>query len=311
MKTQDHDQRIKTLLKEFVQAFFELFLPQFAPLFDFSQVTWLENEAFPDPPQGKRKSLDLVARLPLRLPIETGTVERIDSMMAIVHCEVDADSSVQPLRLRMFNYFANLRQKYAEPILPVAVYLNVGLGGIGLDRYQETFGEFDILQYTYWYVGLSALDAEHYLNQANPLGIALSALMRVPPDYRPEFKARALKRVLESSENEYRRFLLAECIQAYLPLTLPEEKARFDQVITMHDGYAEVRTMATTWYEEGIEKGIPLGIEKGERQLALKLLAKRFGNVTEEAQQKVSEWPLESLADLIDRAYQINSLESL
>ncbi|MCC7339002.1 MAG: DUF4351 domain-containing protein [Pirellulaceae bacterium] len=310
MKSQDHDQRIKTLLKEFIQAFFDLFLPQFASLFDFSQVTWLENEAFPDPLQGKRKSLDLVARLPLRVPIETGTVERIESMMAIVHCEVDADSSVQPLRLRMFNYFANLRQKYAEPILPVAVYLNVGLGGIGLDRYQETFGDFDILRYTYWYVGLPALDAEQYLNQANPLGIALSALMRVPTDHRPEFKALALKRVLECSENEYRRFLLAECIQAYLPLTLPEDKARFEQV-TMHDSYTEVRTMATTWFEEGIEKGIERGIEQGERQFALKMLAKRFGNVTEEARQKVAQWPLESLAELIDRAYQIDSLESL
>jgi len=307
MKSHDHDQRIKSLLKEFIQAFFELFLRQFTPLFDFSQVTWLENEAFPDPPQGKRKSLDLVARLPLHEPIETGTVKRIDSMMAIVHCEVDADSSVQPLRLRMFNYFANLRQKYAEPILPVAVYLKVGLGGVGLERYQETFGEFDILKYTYWYAGLPALDAEEYLNQANPLGIALSSLMRVPSDHRPEFKARALiKRVLECSENEYRRFLLAECIQAYLPLTLPEEKARFEQV-TMHDSYAKVRTMATTWFEEGIEKGI----EQGERQFALKMLAKRFGNVTEEARQKVAQWPLESLAELIDRAYQIDSLDSL
>ena len=120
------------------------------------------------------------------------------------------------------------------------------------------------------------------------------------------FNARALKRVLECSENEYRRFLLAECIQAYLPLTLPEEKARFEQV-TMHDSYAKVRTMATTWFEEGIEKGI----EQGERQFALKMLAKRFGNVTEEARQKVAQWPLESLAELIDRAYQIDSLDSL
>jgi len=62
----DHDQRFKVLLKAFFAEFFRTFFPEWADRFDFSRVDWLEQEVFTDPPRGERRSLDLVARLPLR-----------------------------------------------------------------------------------------------------------------------------------------------------------------------------------------------------------------------------------------------------
>ena len=62
----DHDQRFKSLLKVFFAEFFQVFFPAWADRFDFSRVDWLEQEVFTDPPRGERRSLDLVARLPLR-----------------------------------------------------------------------------------------------------------------------------------------------------------------------------------------------------------------------------------------------------
>jgi hypothetical protein len=59
----DHDQRWKTLLHEFFEEFLRLFFPEWAKLVDFSQVEWLDTEVFPDPPEGKRRSLDVVAKL--------------------------------------------------------------------------------------------------------------------------------------------------------------------------------------------------------------------------------------------------------
>jgi hypothetical protein len=61
----DHDQRFKVLLKAFFAEFFQVFFPAWADRFDFSRVDWLEQEVFTDPPRGERRSLDLVARLPL------------------------------------------------------------------------------------------------------------------------------------------------------------------------------------------------------------------------------------------------------
>jgi hypothetical protein len=51
----DHDQRFKSLLKEFLAEFFELFFAEWYHRFDFSGVVWLEQELFLDPPQGKNR----------------------------------------------------------------------------------------------------------------------------------------------------------------------------------------------------------------------------------------------------------------
>jgi len=62
---EDHDQRFKVLPQEFFAEFFQLFFPDWARRFDFARVTWLDKEVFTDPPQGERRYLDLVARMPV------------------------------------------------------------------------------------------------------------------------------------------------------------------------------------------------------------------------------------------------------
>ena len=49
----DHDQRFKTLLREFFAEFVGLFFPDWAGRFDFGRVGWLDKEVFPDPPAGR------------------------------------------------------------------------------------------------------------------------------------------------------------------------------------------------------------------------------------------------------------------
>src|SRR5207248_9610715 len=60
---EDHDQRMKVLLREFFVEFMRLFFPLWAARFDFSTLSWLDKEIFPDPPRGERRAADLVARL--------------------------------------------------------------------------------------------------------------------------------------------------------------------------------------------------------------------------------------------------------
>lgn len=306
----EHDQRFKVLLKEFVESFFQLFWPERSRLFDFSRVEWLDTEAFPDPPLGTRRSLDLVARLPLVQELQSAQDTGADAMVAIIHVEVESADSVAPLRKRMFQYYAHLRQKYAEPVLPVAVYLRVGLDGLGADVYTEAFGDFEVLRYNFLYVGFPALDAQTYLQQDNWLGVALSALMRIQADRRAWHRAEALNRVLCSPVNEYRKYLLAECVQAYLPLNQPEEQQEFERLLAT-DQYQEVQRMAVTWFEQGLEQGLERGLEQGERKLALAVLERRFGSVSDELRRCVDQWPEDKLAELIDRAYQVTSAEEL
>src|SRR5579871_1864132 len=213
----DHDQRLKVLLKEFFEQFFQCFFSDWAERFDFTDLTWLGKEVFLSPPQGERRQLDIVARLRIRPeapPPQPGLTE----LVALVHVEIESRESVQPFRPRMFEYYTQLRRDSGLPVLPIGLYLRVGLEGIGWDAYEEYFWERRLLRFEYAYVGLPALKAEDYASGEHLLGVALSTLMRTPPERRVELYTESLKRIAQSSENDHRRYLLSECLEAYAEL---------------------------------------------------------------------------------------------
>ena len=179
----DHDQRLKVLLKEFFEQFLRRFFPVWAVRFDFSEITWLDKEVFLAPPQGDKRQLDLIARLGLR-PDSPPPQRGVAEMLALVHVEVESRESVQPFRPRLFEYYVQLRRDSQLPVLPIGLFLRVGLDGIGWDAYEEYFWEHRLLRFEYAYVGLPGLEAERYVTGEHLLGVALSALMRVSPERR-------------------------------------------------------------------------------------------------------------------------------
>ena len=142
-------------------------------------------------------------------------------LVALVHVEIESRNSTMAFRPRMFEYYVQLRRDTGLPVLPIALFLRVGLDGIGWDAYEEHFWEQRVLRFGYAYVGLPALDGETYATGENLLGVALSALMRHAGRRRAELHAEGLKRIAESGENDYRRFLLAECLEATRSWTRP------------------------------------------------------------------------------------------
>src|SRR5262245_50517424 len=98
---QDHDQRFKVLLHEFIVEFFLLFYPEWARRFDFARIEWLDQEVFPDPPQGARYALDLVAKLPVLEPVTMPGRDPAESLLALVHIEVESREKVTTSRPRM------------------------------------------------------------------------------------------------------------------------------------------------------------------------------------------------------------------
>jgi Domain of unknown function (DUF4351) len=284
----DHDQRLKVLLKEFFAQFFLCFFPAWAARFDFADLTWLDKEVFLAPPRGEKRHLDLVARLHIRPgvpPPQAGLSE----LLALVHVEVEARESVQPFRPRMFEYYVQLRRDSQLPVLPIGLFLRVGLDGIGWDAYEEHFWEHRLLRFEYAYVGLPALDAERYATGEYLLGVALSALMCVPPERRAELQAEALKRIALSGENDWRRFLLAECVDAYGQLD-EAQRQRLQALLTT-EPYQEARSLMLTTYERGRIQG--------RRETALLLLDAKFGPLSPEVKQRVEALSPEQLDQLL------------
>ena len=136
----DHDQRLKVLLKEFFELFFLCFFPAWAARFEFTGIDWLDKELFLAPPQGEKRQLDLVARLRLR-PGAPPPRAGVADLVALIHIEVESRASTLPFRPRMFEYYVQLRRDTDLPVLPIGLFLRVGLDGIGWDAYEEHFWE--------------------------------------------------------------------------------------------------------------------------------------------------------------------------
>ncbi len=252
---EDHDQRFKALLREFFADFLNLFFKDWADRLDLSRVQWLEQELMPDPPDGERHVVDSVAKLTTREPVG-------GACLALVHVEIESPDRTTLLKPRLPRYYNHLHERHGLPVLPIVVYLKVGLDGIGVDTVVETFWELEVNTFRYLYVGLPGLEAESYLRGDNWLGVALSALMKLPKDKAAEYGAEALRRLSEAEPlSEQQRFLLGDCVEAYLPID-PVAVRRFRGIIEQNSTEG-VRAMNKTRYEEALEAGIEKGIEKG------------------------------------------------
>jgi hypothetical protein len=129
--------------------------------------------------------------------------------------------------------------------------------------------------------------------------------MRQPADRRAELYAEGLKRIARSEENDFRRFLLAESLEAYADLD-EAQKERL-QALLNAEAYHEVEPLMKTTYERGIERGI----EQGERRSALRLMEAKFGPLTPEVKQQVEALSPEALAQLQLDLLTAQSLEEL
>jgi hypothetical protein len=295
-----HDERFKLLLREFLREFFELFFPDLVGLLDFVNAVWLQQELITDPPEGEKRSIDLLVRIPFLQASSDAAAQTV-----LIHIEVESDDTVQPFRRRMYEYYHHLTHVLNLNVLPVAVYLRVGLDGRGRDVYQtEVLGRIP-LHFEYDYVGLPALPGADYLARTNVLGQALSALMNWPRPARVRAALEALERIVGSAEAPRRKMLLCDTVNAYAPL---DDSQRVELTDLLRDPQRkEVAMTVKTWFEEGVEKGL----HAGERRMLLAQLEERFGPLSETARQRLEAWPAEQLTELGRALLRAKSLAEL
>jgi hypothetical protein len=93
----DHDQRLKAILRECLPEAVQLVQPAWMDGLDFDRARWLEQELFPDPPAGERRSVDLVAQVP-----------HSTQTHVLIHIEVETAEALTSLRDRMPRYHHHL-----------------------------------------------------------------------------------------------------------------------------------------------------------------------------------------------------------
>jgi predicted transposase YdaD len=147
----------------------------------------------------------------------------------------------------------------------------------------------------------------------NWLGVALAALIKMPKDQAALLGAEALLRICEAPLSDQKRYLLSECVQAYLPMD--EDKIRQIKQLLDTEKYSGVQAMNKTWFEEAEEKGVEKGIERGElkgrREMLQELMEDRFGPLPPATTERLEKMSLEELMSVRKAILRAQSLSEL
>jgi hypothetical protein len=186
-------------------------------------------------------------------------------------------------------------------VLSLALYLYVGLQGVGWDETSDEFWE-EQTDLTRWrYVGLPRLDAWRHVESDNLLAAALSGLMRVQEVQKALLKARAMDRIARAAVTADRKWCLADVVEAYLPLHEPHLSA-YDHLLLTEE-FKMARQLAQTTFERGEESG--------QRRLVREQLEERFGPLSETARTRLAAWAGDRLGELGRSLVRANSLVEL
>ena len=314
----DHDQRFKTLIKEFFPDFLRLFFPEYADRLELDSVHWEPTELLPHPPDGSRHHLDLVAKLKIRqdpgaVPILNASGEKAKELFAVIHLEIESSQSKTSIMERLPTYYIHLRNRTKLPVLPIIIFLNRGGEvdgeGHGTMEHRDTLFGLEIQVMRFLYVALKGLKALEYMEKDNLLAVALTALMNIPEESIAWVGAEALRKISQAPLQTHERFLLGECVRAYLPMG-PEHRAEWDKLLAT-ETFLGVKAMNKTFYEEGIEEGIERGMERELLDFAVNVLEDRFGPLPAKILADLKSRSRQELRSMITNSYRITSLDAL
>jgi len=318
-----HDQLAKTLIATFFADFLRLTLPESAPRLRLGEAVFVDKEVFTDWPEGKRRELDLLARVP---------VEQEEKICLLIHVEIESRAR-ESMKQRLWGYYMQIRLKYKLLVLPILVNLRGGRPGVELVAVEEGFEPLATGMFRYRALGLSGCRAADWLVRPEPLAWALAALMDPGEWSRAEHKVECLRRVQQGGVAGFSKDVLLHWIDSYVQLA-GEDAAEFRRLLALPNN-KEVRRMEQTWMsraeEQGFKKGKAVGLEKGMthgfrkgkmagkaeaidrmKRTVLQRIERRFGPVTEPVQARIQAvTSIEALARLLEKLPSLRSAEDL
>ncbi|GAB4460351.1 MAG: DUF4351 domain-containing protein [Armatimonadaceae bacterium] len=298
------DQLFKQLLQEFFADFWYLFFPAIAAQINFDTVTFLDKETFTDLPDGSQREADVVA--------QAETVDGVPELL-LLHIEIESERRGN-FPFRLFQYYWLLRLRYNLPVLPVVIYLAPGTGGVVIQEYTESLLGDEVVRFRYRAVGVPDLNEAEYLQQDNPVALALSPLMR---SQETERVSRWVNFVVQEASlplNPAQQALLLYLLENALPLS-PEENSIFRERL-QDSGTQETETMQTIFERWGMEQGLEQGQELGrlaaKRDTLRRLCVLRFGPLSEENSTRINQISDEATLDrYTDRVLTATSVEEI
>lgn len=119
--------------------------------------------------------------------------------------------------------------------------------------------------------------------------------------------AEALRRLAEAPENDYRRYLLLDGLEAYA--TLDEAKTQELGARLRTERYQGAQATAMTTFEKGQQAGLQQGLQQGQRATIRTLPEVRFGPLSPGAQERLDGLDTERLDAMAPALLEARSLQ--
>ena len=297
-----HDQLAKTLISTFFADFLRLTLPESAPHLRLGEAVFVDKEIFTDWPAGKRRELDLLARIP---------VEQ-EEICLLVHVEIESRASGR-MKQRLWGYYMQIRLKYNLLVLPILLNLRGGRPGLELVAVEEGFEPLATGIFRYRALSLSGCRAADWLLRPEPVAWALAALMNPGEWSRAELKVECLRRIQQWGVAGFGKDVLVNWIDTYVQLS-GEDAAEYRRLLALKKN-KEIRQMEHTLLgraeEQGFKKGEAKAVDR-MRRMVLQRVERRFGAVPESVEARVQAiTSIETLARLMEKLPSLRSAEDL
>jgi hypothetical protein len=146
------------------------------------------------------------------------------------------------------------------------------------------FPQLKVLEFNFAAIQLNRLNWRNFLNQLNPVAVALMSKMRIAEADRPKVKAECLRLLATLRLDPARTKLISGFVDTYLRLSQQEEQVFQDELGKIEPTEREgVMEIVTSWMERGIEQGK----HEGERSLILKPLDRKLGMLPSDIRSQV------------------------
>ena len=267
-----HDQLAKTLISTFFADFLRLTLADTAPRLRLGEAVFVDKEIFTDWPGGRRRELDLLARVPAEQ----------EEMSLLVHVEIESRAR-GTMKQRLWGYYMQIRLKYHLLVLPILVNLRGGRPGVELVAFEEGFEPLSTGMFRYRALGLSGCRAAEWLLRPEPVAWALAALMDPGEWSRAELKVECLRRVQQWGVAGFGKEVLVNWIETYVQLS-GEDAVEYRRLLELKKN-KEIQQMDQTWLGKAEARGFEKGKAVGEAQ-ATKRLQTRLGKAEAQGFEK-------------------------
>jgi hypothetical protein len=276
-----HDQLSKSLITTYFHDFLRLAAPDSARRLRPAEATFIDKELFTDWPNGHRRELDLLAKV----PVAQGDLE------VLVHIEIESRAS-NSMDQRMWSYYMQIRLKCKLLVLPIVVNLRGGRPGAELEILAEGIETAMPVVFPYRVLGLSGCQAEEWPARPERIAWAFAGMMRSRTWSRAELKVECLRRVARSEMTGFRKEVLVNWLTTCVRLT-GKDAAEYERLLELAEN-KEIENMDTSYLGRAEAKGVKKGLKQGEakaveqmRQAVLQGLEHRFGTVPNRVRRRL------------------------